>query len=173
LAGSALAAALIFPAWHLFHQPCDQDDNIKSRVALFHSNLGTEPTDEYTPADADPEALHPHNPPYWLEPSSAPVDTPAPPSSQPGQAPQHLTLAVPTPETLILNRRQYPGWQVLLNQNPAPLLDRADGLIAMPLPPGTDTIDLTFAETPDRLTGLALSAAALTLLITLKLKQSL
>ena len=182
LAPLLLAAILVFPAWHFFHQPCDEEDNVKARVALFHSNLGTDPTDEYTPADADPDALHPDNPPYWLAPPCLEFRPPCgadenPPSNaRPGPAPDHLTLTVSARETLVLNRRAYPAWHIILNGQPLglPLFGREDGLIALNIPPGTDTIDLRFDETPDRLTGLTLSAtaAALTIFIMLKRRRT-
>ncbi len=75
LAALGLAAVLITPSWILFHQSCDEEDAVPGRVALFRSGLGTEATDEYTPTNADPDALHPHDPPYWLLPSSASADS--------------------------------------------------------------------------------------------------
>ena len=141
----------------------------ESRAALFHSPLGTEPTDEYTPKDADPDALHPEDPPYWLLPPSSSIDTPAPPTATAGPAPDHLTLTLPTPKTLILNRRQYPLWQITLNHHPAVFhLERNDGLIAIPLPAGQNIIDLTQRHTPDELLGMALSLIPALILLALR-----
>jgi hypothetical protein len=162
LAATALCAALIPAAWRTFDQACDPPDTPTARAALFHSPQGTEPTDEYTPVDADPDALHPEDPPYWLLPPSAPIDTPAPPGAPPGPVPNHLTLTLPSPETLILNRRQFPLWRIELNHrliqpdNPG----RTDGLIALALPAGRDTLELSLRETPDEIAGLALSGLA-------------
>src|SRR5207245_966370 len=61
-----VAAAFTYPAYHLFHQPCDEEDTIPARHTLFQSNRGAEPTDEYTPTNADNDSLSPNNPPYWL-----------------------------------------------------------------------------------------------------------
>ena len=157
-----LAAILIAPAWMIFRQHCDDEDAVPARVALFHSNLGTEPTDEYTPVDADPDALHPHDPPYWLLPSSSPIDTPAPTDAAAGSAPNHLELAITTSQTLVLNRREYPGWKIELNHSAITPEVRTDGLIAIPLPPGRDVIDLHFIETPDRIAGMAVSGLSAT-----------
>ena len=63
IACALVATLLIAPEWKLFHQRCDPEDSVPARVAFFHSNLGTDPTDEYTPIDADPDALHPPHPP--------------------------------------------------------------------------------------------------------------
>jgi hypothetical protein len=165
-----LAAILIPSAWHTFQQPCDLPDTPQARAALFHSPLGTEPTDEYTPTDADPDALHPEDPPYWLLPPSSPIDTPAPANAAPGPVSNHLTLTLPTPETIVLNRRAYPLWRIQLNHHPVqPLAQRTDGLIALALPAGPDTLDLTLAQSPEELAGDLLSILAALTLATLTL----
>ena len=150
----AVAAALTVPCWRLFHQPCDDEDTVQARVALYHSNLGTEPTDEYTPASADNDALAHGDPPYWVAPSP---NAPAPNQTAPGQAPRHLVLDESAPAYLILNRRAYSSWQVTLNGRPVSTSDRDDGLIAVALPPGHDIIDLTERHTADQPIGLGVS----------------
>ena len=157
-----LASAITFPAWHLFHQPCDPDDTVPSRVALFDSNRGTDATDEYTPASADGDALKKNDPPYWLIPPGADINSAAPSPAAPGPAPQHLSLTLPQPESLVLNRRRYPYWQVRLNGRPilpSPPL-RNDGLITLQLPAGQDAVDLDWTSGPDQTIGLAISALA-------------
>ncbi len=173
------AAVLIAPAWSLFHQHCDPEDTVQARVNLFHSPLGTDATDEYTPVHADPDALYPQDPPYWLVPAPASslqaeqaLNSPAPASSSPGPAPHHLTLTLLTPEYLVLNLRQYPAWQIRLNHaliepgNP----ERDDGLIALLLPPGTDTVDLELIRTPDESLGLGISALAVLIVLALRFR---
>jgi hypothetical protein len=157
-----LPLLLILPAWHLFHQPCDSEDTVEARVGLYHSPFGSEPTDEYTPTTADNDSLAKTNPPYWLAPIDSP-NQPAPKAFAPGQAPTHLTLTLPTPQILILNRRAFPGWHLTLNGNPAPdpRGTRDDGLITLPLPTGTSNITLTYRSTPDQPVGLALSLLAI------------
>ena len=168
-----LVLALVTPAWLTFHQPCDTEDTVEARTTLFHSPQGTDPTDEYTPITADNDVLKPGNPPYWLVPSSQPnaCDQPASASTAPGQAPQHLTLDVPQPELLILNRRDFPDWRTTVNGHAAISCGRNDGLLAFPLPPGHDTIDLRFRATPDQQAGLALTALALIATVTLSRKR--
>jgi hypothetical protein len=159
-----LAAALVYPSWHNFHQRCFPEDTIPARVALFHSNLGTDPTDEYTPIGADGDALQPGDPPWWLIPATASADiNVTPPHPQPGPAPNHLALTLPAAEYLVLNRRQYPVWHITLNGKPiAPIPHkRTDGLITVLLPAGPDTVDLTLTHTPDQTIGLTLSLCAL------------
>ncbi|ADW68152.1 hypothetical protein [Granulicella tundricola] len=171
-----LLAILILPAWHTFQQSCDTPDTPESRAALYHSPLGTEPTDEYTPTEADPEALHPEDPPYWLTPQTkdqtASADTPAPTSLPPGPAPNHLTLTPTTPQTLILNRRSFPLWTVELNHHPAPILDRTDGLIALAIPAGTDTIDLIPTHPYYQPLGRIISLLAALILLCLFIRRS-
>ena len=169
-----LVLALVTPAWLSFRQPCDPEDTIEARTALFHSSQGTDPTDEYTPTTADNDALKPGNPPYWLISQNQPnaCDQPAPVSATPGQAPQHLTLAISQPELLILNRRDFPTWCATVNGHPAQSCGRNDGLIAVALPVGHDTIDLRSRTPPDQQTGLALSALALIVTIALSRRAS-
>jgi hypothetical protein len=168
IAAAALAAILILPAWHLFHQPCDPEDTVQARVALYHSNLGTDPTDEYTPTTADNDALGKADPGYWLTPNLDACDQPAPTNVPPGQAPQHLTLTLPHPELLILDRRNFPLWRVTVNGAAVSSCARNDGLIAIPLPVGRDSIDLTQHPTPDQIAGLALTGIALITTLTLR-----
>ena len=156
-----LSLLLVFPAYHVFKQRCFSEDTVPARVALFHSNLGTDATDEYTPVSADGSALQPGDPPYWLVPANADVNSPAPPHATPGQAPAHLTLQLATPETLILDRRQYPSWHARVNGRGVTPEHRTDGLIAIPLPAGSDTIDITPVQTPDQTLGFSLSALAI------------
>lgn len=162
-----LPCLLILPGWQLFRQACDGTDALPARVALFHSNLGTEATDEYTPAGADADALKPHDPPYWL---AADADSPAPLAAA-GPAPNHLTLSVPTPEFLVLNRRRYPLWQVRLNGVPSTPTQRTDGLIAVALPAGIDTIELAPIRTPDETIGLSISFLAALAALTVRRKK--
>jgi hypothetical protein len=190
IGAAALATALILPAWHTFNQPCDDEDTVPARVALYHSHLGTEPTDEYTPTSADNDALGKSDPPYWLlpmfKPYAPPKDSlyellrtpqspnlPVPPSSAPGQAPTHLNLTLSEPEYIVLNRRAFPLWEVTVNGKPASVSEdqRDDGLITIPLPAGHDTIDLTQHPTPDRTLGLALSGIALLTTVALRRKR--
>jgi uncharacterized membrane protein len=158
-----LVAALSFPAYHVFRQPCDPEDTATARVALFHSNAGTDPTDEYTPAGADNEALKTTDPPYWL------ADSPgasAPATGAPGPTPSHITITAAHAEDLILNLRDYPVWLVLLNgATDAEREHRDDGLIALAVPPGASTIDIRYAQMPDQAIGDAITLFALMLLL--------
>jgi hypothetical protein len=168
-ASLALAAALVYPAWPLFHQPCDTEDTVEARVALYHSPRGTEPTDEYTPTVADNDALSKTNPPYWLIPLAGPVDAPAPSSLVAGQAPTDLTLHLATPQTLVLNRRAFPGWVLIVNNREVATQaeTRNDGLIAAILPAGTSIVGLTYRRTLDQTLGIVVTVLALIALLIL------
>jgi hypothetical protein len=158
-----ISAALTYPAYHLFHQTCDEEDTVQVRLALFQSNQGTEPTDEYTPTTADNDALDHNDPTYWL---STDPNAKAPANTSPGPAPTHLTINPPIPENLILDLRDYPAWRITLNGTPiTDHLQRDDGLIALPIPAGPSTIDITYAQTPDQITGNILSLTSVALLL--------
>lgn len=168
LAATACAAVLLtigftHPAYDVFRQPCDPEDTAPARLALFHSNAGTDPTDEYTPATADNDALTSSAPPYWLASSA----TGAPPATtQPGPAPMHLSVAATQAEELILNLRNYPAWLVTVNGVPAEHpAERQDGLVAIAIPAGSSTIDLRYVRTRDQTLGDAISGLALVLFV--------
>ena len=170
-AAIAIAVALTYPAYSVFHQPCDEEDTPHAREALFQSNQGTDPTDEYTPTTADNDSLAHNDPAYWL---STNPDAKAPTTTQPSSTPSHLTLTAPIPEDLILNLRDYPSWHITVNGSAANTHEqRDDGLIAVPIPAGPSTIDITYAHTLDQTLGDGISLISLTLLLfTLRRKSS-
>ncbi len=170
VAAIAIAAVLTYPAYSVFHQSCDEEDTPRAREALFHSNQGTDPTDEYTPITADNDSLAHNDPAYWL---STNPDAKAPAFTQPGEAPTHLNLNASVPEDLILNLRDYPSWHITLNGSPATTHEqRDDGLIAIPVQAGPLSIDITYAHTPDQTIGDAISICSLALLLFFLLRKS-
>jgi len=181
----ALSAALTYPAYSIFHQPCDEEDTPRGREALFHSSQGTDPTDEYTPATADNDSLVQNDPAFWLSPdpnAKAPdaktPDTNSIVNAEPGPTPPHLTITTRIPEDLILNLRDYPAWRITRNGIPITTHNqqnqRDDGLIAIPIPAGPSTIDITYTQTLDQTIGDAISLFSLALLFfTLRRKSSL
>jgi hypothetical protein len=160
-----IAAVLTYPAYSVFHQPCDEEDTVESRLALFHSSQGTDPTDEYTPTNADNDSLAHTNPPYWL---STDPNAQAPTNTQPGPAPTHFSFKTTQPESLILNLRDYPSWRIALNGVPIidrnPENQRDDGLIVLSVPAGPSTIDITYTQTLDQTLGDAISLVSFILL---------
>ena len=157
-----ICAALLLPGWHFFHQRCEVDQSLDAFVTVYRSNVGVEPTDEYTPVGADGDAIKEDSPPFWLLPAGHDIDTSPPADARPGRAPDHLSLNLPAPGTLVLNRRQYPLWQTRLNGKVvAPASPgRLDGLIALALPAGPATIDLAWGRMPWETAGLILSNLA-------------
>ncbi len=162
---TALAAVLSFPAYHLFHQPCDPEDTAPARLTLFDSNAGTDPTDEYTPTSADNDVLKPGDPPYWL--AKSPNAT-APAAVQSGPAPMHLSVTAPVSEFLILDLRDYPAWRITRNGTPVLAPEqRDDGLMVIPLSAGLSTVDIRYARMPDETAGDAVTLIALAILLLL------
>ncbi|MGF7180668.1 6-pyruvoyl-tetrahydropterin synthase-related protein [Tunturiibacter psychrotolerans] len=154
-----IAATLTYPAYTFFHQSCDEEDTPTARQALFQSNQGTDPTDEYTPTTADNDSLSPKDPAFWLSPDP---NAKAPTNTQPGPTPPHITINAPTAEDLILNLRDYPSWHITLNGSPDSTRDqRDDGLIALPIPVGPSTIEITYTHTLDQTIGDTISLLAL------------
>jgi hypothetical protein len=163
-----IAAALTYPAYAAFHQTCDEEDTVEARLTLFHSSQGAEPTDEYTPTTADNDSLAQNNPPYWLSPDP---NAKATAHTTPGTAPTHLTVNAPAPEDLILNLRDYPLWRITLNGTTiTDRLQREDGLIAIPIPTGPSTINITNVQSIDQTVGDAISLASLALLLFLLIR---
>ncbi|WP_433973832.1 hypothetical protein [Tunturiibacter lichenicola] len=186
----ALSAALTFPAYSVFHQSCDEEDTPRAREALFHSNQGTDPTDEYTPTTADNDSLAQNDPAFWLSPdpnakapnakapnAKARGDKPTDANSintQTGPAPPHFTITTSIPEDLILNLRDYPAWRITRNGIPTTHNkqdQRDDGLIAIPIPAGPSTIDITYAHTLDQTIADATSLVSLALLFFIALRR--
>ncbi len=184
-----LPLAIAVPAYRLYHQPPDPTDDPTHLAQLFTTHHGFPPTDEYTPTLADNDPLRTNNPAYWLArspndpaPNTTPTaaelnptldtdDTPIPDTetlSTP--APHHLTLNLAQPSILVLNLRDYPNWDVTgtgldtmsIEHYPEP--PRNDGLIALQLPRGQRTINITWHRTPDQTLGLILSALSLIVL---------
>jgi len=166
LAAFCIVALLGLPAWQLFHQFCDPEDTAPARIALFHSNAGTDPAD-YTPTNADNDALSHHNPAWWLADSpdaAAPAEADA---SATRTAPTNMAITASHAQFLVLNLRDYPSWRVTLaHDDAAPQIitaraHRADGLFAIPIPAGRSEINIRYAQTADQTAGDAITLIAL------------
>ena len=170
-----IAAALTYPAYTIFHQDCDPEDTVAARLALFHANLGSDASDEYTPINADNNVLAHTDPPYWF---STNPKAPAPPNTQPGPAPTHFIFKATQPGFLILNLRDYPFWDVIstdpnsMHLNHPNHIHRPDGLITLPLYyPADYTIDATYTTPRDETIGAILTILALIILSILLLRD--
>ncbi|WP_263367245.1 6-pyruvoyl-tetrahydropterin synthase-related protein [Edaphobacter bradus] len=160
------AVALALPSYRAFRQPCDSEDTVAARLALFRSaNPGTDPTDEYTPTTADNDSLAHTDPSWWLSPDpSAPApDVAATQAASP--APLALDLNLTSPETLILDLRRYPAWSVKVNGEVREEVSRDDGLIAIPLPAGPAHVRVTWSNGPDHTLGDSISVLSLGVII--------
>jgi uncharacterized membrane protein len=172
IATALLSLLLVTPAWHFFQQECDAPDTPEARAALYHSPHGTEPIDEYTPISADNDHLHPENPPYWLLSSNSSINAPGPVNAPPGPITNHLALQLADSAFLILNRREYPLWRIEVNHHLVSSMQRRDGLIALPLLPGNNTIDLILVHSPDEHAGWFLSSISGLILLGIGLYNS-
>ena len=175
IAGIVLALAVGIAAGLHYREACDDDFTLAQFRDSILNGQGTEPTDEYTPADADNEALHSGLPEAWYADE---VD--AAPAFRGGEVgpitvsdgnPGHLSFFVPASNTagyLIVRVRAYPAWTITtdgmpLDQN-ASLQKRNDGLLCIPVAPGREhEVDVRLAATPDRWTGAALTLVAVLL----------
>jgi hypothetical protein len=179
-AALAVLLAACASAWAIseFRQPCELSDIPTTRAQLFRTHHGAPPTDEYTPTDADNDVLRWDDPGFWLSPvpsAFAPgtipnpaativnYDVPPPPHQTiSGLAPHHLVLHLVQPETLVLNLRDYPAWQIIRNGSLlSNHLQRDDGLLAVALPAGDSFIDILWHRTWDETLGDAVTLAAL------------
>ncbi len=168
-----LTAALVVPAYTVFHQPCDATDTPIARAALFHSPFGTEPTDEYTPITADNDALQ-HSIPWWFACLATHPDPNFPSSRMPlpGPSPIHIEWELPCRALVVLNRRLYPDWLVTVNGQPITAASpvRDDGLISFIQPRGHMSLHLRYIRTADQKLGLLISALALLLALAIGLR---
>jgi len=164
------AIAFTRPAYRAFQQSCYPEDTVAERLAVFHSaNPGTDPTDEYTPTRADNDTLAHDNPPWWLaDLPNAPAPTPA--TQQPGPAPRSLDLNLDHSQTLILNLRRYPAWQIMVNGAPTSLATRKDGLVALPRAAGPAHIRILWHNGTDRVVAMLISSSSFALLLLLCLR---
>jgi hypothetical protein len=171
-----------------YAQVCDDEDNVAAQETLLEplpgspealAITGFEGTDEYTPSGAENGEVQQGLPAVRLLP--APGDdegddssTPNPPWEPshlaPGSvavsdwAPEHkrLTVRAPMPEFAVLRLMDYPAWRVRVNGHTLTgRPHRPDGLLTVPVPAGTTSIDVSYRTTPDVLAGRVVSLFSL------------
>jgi hypothetical protein len=170
-----------------FFQDCDEQDAVVGMLNVYRAGTGFEGVDEYAPTNADnsllamglPAACLNQTPLIALGQGSAGSDLEWSPQQssceqtfaftpEPGKATaEHLRVDadVPYDGFLILRLRSYPAWDVKVNGQPATSLpERADGLIAVPVPKGRDRVTVDWKATKDTWIGRWLSALGLALL---------
>lgn len=179
--GSVAFAALAF------HQNCAAEDSVLSVVTAVRAGKGYEGTDEYAPPGADDSLVAMALPASCLVSNSAITlgggDPDLTPVWSPDQASclatfpydpgmdnlrhKRVQATASKPGFLILRLREYPAWTVRVNGNPVlsrPIRD--DGLMAIPLPAGSDTVTVDWITTTDVRLGRWISFVALLLVAT-------
>jgi hypothetical protein len=177
-----LLAALLLPlvvapiGYRIFVQSCEDDD--EAALELRGIGVPTEPTDEYTPINADASQLHQVPQTFWLANITDDPPTTTPPAAvtlQHGDTENYrLTTSIATPTLLVLRLWDYPGWRVSVNGREVTNRPRRnDGLLCIPLPVGRSTVEIHFARTFDHILGQLISAIALVLLVILLRRNAL
>jgi hypothetical protein len=180
LSFAMILALAIGDGW-MFFQPCDDEDAVGPQVAAFRLGEGTQGTDEYTPVGADNAAVQQGLPlvrvlrdaeddtanstagdnPEWRAGDSGSIAVKV--AAKAWNA-EHRVVSLSTPESgyAVLRLMDYPSWRVSVDGLQVvgrPL--REDGLMAVPVAPGSHTIEVQWRATRDVVDGRVLSALAL------------
>ena len=86
---------------------------------------------------------------------------------------EHIVASIrsPQPAFAVFRLMSYPAWRIRINNTPGRSLPRRDdGLLAIPIPSGTSTIDIRYRTTPDVWAGRIVSLLALALWLALAAK---
>jgi hypothetical protein len=179
LSFTMILALAIGGGW-LFFQPCDDEDAVGAQVAAFGLGQGTQGTDEYTPVGANNASIQQDLPLVRVlrdaeddTAESAAGDNPEWRAGDPGSIAakvatkawnaEHWLISLSTPESgyAVLRLMDYPSWRVSvdgLQVGGHPL--REDGLMTVPVTPGSHTIEVQWSATRDVIVGRVLSAFA-------------
>ena len=168
-------------------QACEARDRPSAIANLLTTHHGVQPTDEYTPTNADNDLLRTDSPAFWLAPhptDPAPNTIPTPTELNPNvntddlpiplnqtlstPASHHFQVHAPASGYLILNLRDYPNWDITetdpnsMERYHPTHIRRDDGLTALTLYYGSDyNIDITWHRTWDQNLGLSITLVAL------------
>ena len=166
-----------------YYQPCDEEDNVTAMAAVDRSGTGFAGTSEYAPTGADATMIATHllGACFVDDPTTelgvAAADQPdAIPDWQPSQNScsatfpfgplqatnhsEHFEAKAITDRAgfLILKLTRFPAWRITVNGHAVSALpQRADGLIAVPVPEGAVAVTADWTTTPDVLAGRWLS----------------
>jgi len=176
--GSAAFAALAF------HQNCAAEDSVPAVVGAVRAGKGYDGTDEYAPPGADDSLVAMDLPAACLVSNPATTLGGGDPDLTPDWSPdqgsclatfpfdpapgldnlrhKRVQAIASQPGFLILRLREYPAWTVRVNGEPVaarPLRD--DGLMAIPLPAGSDAVAVDWTTTPDVRLGRSISSVVL------------
>jgi hypothetical protein len=181
-----LAVVISSIAAFFFWQPCDDEDNIAAQRATFRSS-GFEGTDEYTAISSDNSGIQQDLPlvrvlksPDADQADSSIVENPEWKPDTSDTAPAQVQVSFWKSEIkqivvntsanayVVLRLIDYPAWQVQVNGIISTArAHRDDGLMTIPLHPGTSVISIRYAATRDVEIGRALSLLALCIVIAL------
>jgi hypothetical protein len=172
-----LACGLSAWASHFLWQPCDEEDNVAAQIVTFNDG-GFEGTDEYTPAPADNSQIQQGLPPVRVLAApdgeeSTEGDNPAWTADPAAGIPARIVLQrwqnqnievridTPRPGWAVFRLMDYPAWQITRNDAAIRThLRRLDGLLAIPLVPGSNRIVVRWGTTAGQWAGIGLSLAA-------------
>jgi len=176
VAALVLATILAFTGDHLYHQPFHDDDTVADIRSALQNHQGIEPTDEYTPTDADNDSLAHDNPAFWTNDNPDAMPSPAPLSVTTiswGDPYRTLYQVKAGPKFLILNFRLFHGWHLLRDGTEIALTrPRTDGLAAVPLLPNHDnSIEVVYRRSHDQSFGIAISIVALLITVPLTRRE--
>ncbi len=185
----ALGAILITHTWRSYWQYCDDEDNVHAQ--LDARDQGFEGTDEYTPRPADNGDIQVGLPPVRVltAPDADQADSSVEPN--PDWDPdkkslidaivqikrwnvEHMTAEIqsPQPGYAVLRLMDYPAWRITINgKTTLHHEQREDGLMTLPIPAGTSTIDVCYAITPDIWVGRIISLLSFILWLALAAKD--
>jgi hypothetical protein len=173
-----------------FFQYCDEEDRSLNQVALFQAGTGVEGTDEYAALASDNSQIASGLPDGCLvtDPTQELGESDSGPDADAGTGPvwfpeqgscdevytaqlwqtEHKVLQINPDHDgfVVLRLSRYPAWQVTINGQPASaqLPQREDGLLAVPVAAGNDTVDVRWGTTPDVYWGRAVSLISLLML---------
>ena len=170
---------------------CHEEDAVPGLLATYRSGAGFVGNDEYAPPGADnslvpigiPTACLVSDPNIELGISATPGANPAWRAEQGScdataikqlRQQEHIRITAMTSHAgyLILRLRSYPAWRVTVNGRLSTYVTRsADGLMAVPVPPGAVDLTVDWMTTPDVVIGRWVSILALLLLTALCLLE--
>jgi len=198
---AALFVAATIYAGTTFFQVCYPEDTVASMLVGYRAGAGAEGMYEYEPPNGDDSAIATGLPDACLvsDPTIVlgkpdPDDPDANPAWAPDQNtcqatftqagglqtnPEHRSFIATVPHSgyLVLRLLRYPAWNLRLNGQPltadqlAAMPQRADGLIAVPVPSGPIRLTIDWTITRDVLYGRWLCAISVLLLASLWLYE--
>ncbi|HKW61465.1 MAG TPA: 6-pyruvoyl-tetrahydropterin synthase-related protein [Candidatus Acidoferrum sp.] len=153
----------------LVHRAWWDSDDIPVLQDAISSGKGFDGTDEYDPAKDDHTNLPATAPPVQVLPAQE--ETPAPEADirivRWTAEGKDLTVTSPHPLRLAVRLLDYPAWRVEVNgHRVSPESPESTAQIILPLPAGTQRINIRFSRTVDRSLGAGISLAGLLILAT-------